>query len=179
MIALGKIGNPLGIKPLIQILETSNDPRTRGYAARALGNFKTPEVLEALKRVRKNDRARFARAEELFSIFRIEPGPHKPAVKAEKATWEVEHRLYAAILLATEGELENVPRMMEDIEEVGLDDKVRFWKMIKNTFEGIPEYHPYGLNYRREADRKAIGEWFEENKSKLKWNVTGKKFKVE
>ncbi len=178
MLALGKIGNPLGIKPLVRVLETSNDPRIRGYAARALGNFKTPEVLDALKKARKKDLSRFARAEELFSLFQIEPGPHKPAVRAEKATWEVEQRLYASILLATEGELENVSRMMEDIEEVGLEDRVRFWDLIKNTFEGIPEYHPYGLNYKRADDIKKINEWFEKNKSRLKWDATAKKFKV-
>jgi HEAT repeat protein len=178
MLALGKIGNPLGIKPLIQVLETSNDPRVRGYAARALGNFKTPEVLEALKGARKKDMSRFARAEELFAIFKIEPEMNKPAVKAEKATWEIEHRLYASILLATEGELENVSRMMQDIEEVGFDDRVRFWEMIKDTYEGIPEYHPFGLNYKRASDRKKINEWFEENKSKLRWDRVNKKFRV-
>lgn len=178
MLALGKIGNPLAIKPLITVLQTSNDPRIRGYAARALGHFETPEVLEALKNARKKDMSKFARAEELFSIFRLEPEPNKPAVKAEKATWEIEHRLYAAVLLATEGELENVPRMMEDMEEVGFEDRVRFWSMIKNAFEGIPEYHPFGLTYKRAADRKKISEWFEESKSRLRWDPVAKKFKV-
>ena len=178
MLALGKIGNPLAIKPLMQMLETSNDPRMRGYAARALGSFKTPEVLEALKKARKNDLSRFARSEEWFAIFKIEPQPNKAAVRAEKATWEIEHRVYASILLTTEGELENVPRMLQDIEEVGFDDRVRFWNIIKNTFEGIPEYHPFGLNYKRAADRKNINKWFEENEDKLTWDPVAKKFKI-
>jgi hypothetical protein len=69
--------------------------------------------------------------------------------------------------------------MMQDMEEVGFDDRVRFWSVIKNTFKGIPDYHPYGLNYKRAADIKKINEWFNTNKSKLKWNPTAKQWEVQ
>jgi hypothetical protein len=67
---------------------------------------------------------------------------------------------------------------MEIMQKLTPDMRVPMWKILKNSFEGIAEYHPYGLAYRRTAEIEAINKWFIENKTRFYWDETARKFKV-
>ncbi len=178
MLALGKIGNQLAIKSLIRVMETTANSMTRAAAARALGNFHTREVLDALKRVHSKESSRHARTYLLFSIFQMETEANKAAVQAHLTDFEIEFRLGAMVLLTSKGYLQNLPKMMELVETQNPDERARQWGIIRKSFESIPEYRPYGLTHARTSDINEIKTWHVKNKSGLYWDKATMKFKV-
>jgi HEAT repeat protein len=180
MIALGKIGNELAIKPLVRVLESSSNLKARICAARALGYFNTNDALQALKKARRDDPSPAVKREMLFAIFKMEPGPNKNAVLRYVADWDLKVRLTATALLLSKGFLENisVPDMVQDIEDLPADQRVWFWTTLKESFEDIPDYSPHGLGYRRDAQIAAITKWFNKNKLDFYWDKAAGKFKL-
>jgi hypothetical protein len=53
--ALGKIGDPRGAQPIVELLQRDLDPETRGTAIFALGEIGAPEALDRLNQIAKND----------------------------------------------------------------------------------------------------------------------------
>lgn len=180
MIALGKIGNELAVKPLIRTMESSTNPRVRAVAAHALGNFKASEVTQALKRAFAAETEHTARSQMLFSAFMLDPKPHKAGVEAYVHDYDVNIRVTAMILLFSEGFMQDsgMAKTMQLLEGLSPGSRVWLWEKLKGSFEGIPEYHPYGLTHQRTADIEAINKWFQENKPRFSWDSATKKFKV-
>ena len=88
-------------------------------------------------------------------------------------------KLTAMALLTSKGSLRSVPKMMQLMDEnLTPDKRVEFWETLKNSFDGIPPYHPYGLAHRRDADITEINKWYNENKSSFEWDPEAGKFKV-
>jgi len=53
--SLGKIGDPRGAQPIVELLQRDLDPDTRGTAIFALGEIGAPEALDSLTQIAKTD----------------------------------------------------------------------------------------------------------------------------
>jgi hypothetical protein len=180
MLALGKIGNELAVKPLVRTLKSTSNLKMKIAAVRALGYFNTNDALQALKRGYIDARSPGVKREMLFAIFKMEPESNRAEVRKYLVDWDETVRLTAMTLLISKGYRKNIsiPGIMELIERQDPDRRVWFWGTLKNSFEGIPEYHPYGLTHRRTADVKEIGKWYSKNKLNFYWAETDGKFKI-
>jgi HEAT repeat protein len=176
LIALGKIGNEVALKPLIRILETSKDTKVRAAAARALGDFNSDEALNALKKAHLAETSSLPKIELLFAMFRIAPEAHRAAIEPLKRVWDVDVRVRAMVALTSRGYLEDIGKVMELMEGLTPDRRNELWKALAQSFDGIPDYHAYGLTHRRLADTAAIVKWFTENRSRLYWDKESGKY---
>ncbi len=178
MLALGKIGNELAVRPLARALESSKDPQIKIAAARALANFNTNQALQALKRAQAIVPSHYTRAHIIFAIYKIDPQPHRVAVEALLLDPDESLRLTAMILLTSKGSLRNLAKIMELIGGEAPDKRARFWETLSASFEAIPDYHPYGLSHTRAADSKKIVDWFNKNRARFFWDGAAQKFRV-
>jgi len=180
MIALGKIGNELAVKPLVRVLEESNDISKKSSAAWALGNFNSQAVLQDLKKNLPDELSREVQAELVFSIFKIDPKAHEAVVRDRLTDYNPEIRLSAMVLLLSKGMIRNISviKIMELLESIPTEQRVSYWQIVKNAFESIPPYHTYGLSYKREKEIAEINKWFNNNRSRFYWDEAVGKIKI-